>query len=129
MMSTATATAALSDDDAMIFNSVGKWLDRDVRPHVLRLEHADEYPAEMVEQMKALGLFGATIPADYGGLGLSAGTYVRIIEQIASVWMSLTGVLNSHLIMAACVSRNGTEEQKAASCRSLRAAKSAAGWR
>jgi alkylation response protein AidB-like acyl-CoA dehydrogenase len=62
--------------------------------------------------MKALGLLGATIPAEYGGLGLSASTYVRIIEKIASVWMSLTGVLNSHLIMSACVARNGTEEQK-----------------
>lgn len=112
MLNNAQSGAALSEDDAMIFESVEKWLDRDVRPHVLKFEHADEYPAEMVEQMKALGLLGATIPAEYGGLGLSASTYVRIIEKIASVWMSLTGVLNSHLIMSACVARNGTEEQK-----------------
>jgi alkylation response protein AidB-like acyl-CoA dehydrogenase len=102
----------LSDDDAAILDAVEKWLDRDVRPHVLKFEHADEYPADMVEQMKALGLFGAIIPEEYGGLGLSATTYVRIIEKIASVWMSLTGVLNSHLIMSACVYRNGTEKQK-----------------
>jgi alkylation response protein AidB-like acyl-CoA dehydrogenase len=107
-----TAAANLSAEDTMILDSVGKWLDRDVRPHVLRLEHADEYPAEMVGQMKELGLFGATIPAEYGGLGLSAMTYVRIIEKIASVWMSLSGVINSHLIMAACVTKNGTDEQK-----------------
>ena len=112
MLNNTQSTTDLSDDDAMIFESVEKWLDRDVRPHVLKFEHADEYPVEMVEQMKALGLFGATIPSEYGGLGLSAGTYVRIIEKIASVWMSLTGVLNSHLIMSACVTRNGTEEQK-----------------
>jgi len=103
----------LSEEDSMILDSINKWLDRDVRPHVLRLEHADEYPFEMVEQMKELGLFGATIPAEYGGLGLSASTYARIVEAIASVWMSLTGIFNSHLIMAACVARQGTEAQKA----------------
>jgi alkylation response protein AidB-like acyl-CoA dehydrogenase len=101
-----------TDDDA-ILDAIRKWLDRDVRPHVLRLEHADEYPEEMVEQMKALGLFGATIPAEYGGLGLSATTYAKIVDTIASVWMSLTGIFNSHLIMAACVTRQGTEAQKA----------------
>ncbi len=107
-----TSSADLSPEDAMIFDAIEKWLDRDVRPHVLELDHADEYPHAMVEQMKELGLFGATIPADYGGLGLSATTYARIIEKIASVWMSLSGILNSHLIMAACIARNGTEEQK-----------------
>lgn len=102
----------LSEEDAMILDAINKWLDRDVRPHVLRLEHADEYPIEMVEQMKELGLFGATIPQEYGGLGLSATTYARIVETIASVWMSLSGIFNSHLIMAACVTRMGTPAQK-----------------
>ncbi len=104
--------ADLPEEDAMILEAINKWLDRDVRPHVLRLEHADEYPEEMVEQMKELGLFGATIPQEYGGLGLSATTYARIVETIASVWMSLSGIFNSHLIMAACVTRMGTEEQR-----------------
>jgi alkylation response protein AidB-like acyl-CoA dehydrogenase len=99
-------------DDGPILDAVTKWLDRDVRPHVLRLDHADEYPAEMVEQMKALGLFGATIPAEYGGLGLSATTYAKIVETISAVWMSLSGIFNSHLIMAACVARHGTQAQK-----------------
>jgi alkylation response protein AidB-like acyl-CoA dehydrogenase len=102
----------LPEDDALILEAINKWLDRDVRPHVLRLEHADEYPEEMVAQMKELGLFGATIPVEYGGLGLSATTYARIVETIASVWMSLTGIFNSHLIMAACVARTGTAAQK-----------------
>jgi alkylation response protein AidB-like acyl-CoA dehydrogenase len=101
-----------SDDEA-ILDSIRKWLDRDVAPHVLRLDHADEYPAEMVEQMKELGLFGATIPVEYGGLGLSATTYARIVETISAVWMSLSGIFNSHLIMAACVARQGTPAQKA----------------
>ncbi len=102
----------LSSDDQMILEAIEKWLERDVRPHVLRLDHADEYPLEMVEQMKELGLFGATIPAEYGGLGLSATTYAKIVEKIAATWMSLGGVINSHLIMSACVTRVGTEAQK-----------------
>jgi alkylation response protein AidB-like acyl-CoA dehydrogenase len=101
------------DADAELLDAVEKWLARDVRPHVLRLEHADEYPQEMVEQMKELGLFGATIPVEYGGLGLSATTYAKIVERIAETWMSLSGIFNSHLIMAACVARLGTPEQKA----------------
>jgi alkylation response protein AidB-like acyl-CoA dehydrogenase len=103
-----------ADEDAALLDAIEKWLERDVRPHVLRLEHADEYPHEMVEQMKALGLFGATIPAEYGGLGLSATTYAKIVEKIAETWMSLTGIFNSHLIMSAIVTRLGTEEQKRA---------------
>lgn len=102
------------DEDAALLDSIEKWLARDVRPHVLRLDHADEYPHEMVGQMKAMGLFGATVPAEYGGLGLSAASYARIIEKIAETWMSLTGILNSHLIMSAIVARLGTEEQKRA---------------
>jgi alkylation response protein AidB-like acyl-CoA dehydrogenase len=105
-------TARQSDEDDALLDAIEKWLERDVRPHVLRLEHADEYPHEMVAQMKELGLFGATIPAEYGGLGLSATTYARIVEKIAETWMSLSGIFNSHLIMAAIVTRMGTEEQK-----------------
>ena len=85
-----------------------------MRPHVHALEKDDIYPAEMVEQMKALGLFGATIGTAYGGLGLSATTYARIVQRVSEVWMSLAGIFNSHLIMAACVERVGTEEQKRA---------------
>jgi alkylation response protein AidB-like acyl-CoA dehydrogenase len=103
-----------SDDEEQILDAIRKWLDRDVRDKVLALEHADEYPHEMVEQMKELGLFGATISQEYGGLGLPASTYARIVSTIAEVWMSLTGIFNSHLIMSAAVERFGTEEQKRA---------------
>jgi alkylation response protein AidB-like acyl-CoA dehydrogenase len=99
-------------DDGEILDSIGKWLERDVRPHAMKLEHDDTYPAAMVGQMKALGLFGATIAEAHGGLGLSATTYARIVAMISEVWMSLTGIFNSHLIMAACVQRFGTEAQK-----------------
>jgi len=99
--------------DALILDSVAKFLERDVRPHVRRLEHDDVYPTEIVERMKALGLFGATIPEEYGGLGLPAATYAKIVERVAAVWMSVSGIFNSHLIMAAAVERFGTAEQKA----------------
>jgi len=104
-------TDAMSEDH-MILASLEKWLDRDVKPHVLKLEHADEYPGDMADQMAEMGLFGATVPMEYGGLGLSATTYAKIVEKIAGTWMSLSGIINSHLIMAACVTRQGTEAQK-----------------
>jgi alkylation response protein AidB-like acyl-CoA dehydrogenase len=107
------APAAKAEFETEILDVIEKWLARDVRPHVLKFDHADEYPHEMVEQMKALGLFGATIPQEYGGLGLSATTYAKIVEKIAESWMSLSGIFNSHLIMAACVARMGTPAQKA----------------
>src|SRR5438874_4526414 len=101
-----------AEQDALILDSVGRFLDREVKPHVHALEHDDIYPADIVEGMKALGLFGATIGADYGGLGLSATTYAKIVETVSTMWMSLAGIFNSHLIMAAAVERFGTPAQK-----------------
>jgi alkylation response protein AidB-like acyl-CoA dehydrogenase len=89
-----------------------QWIEKDVLPNVLELEHADEYPTVMVEQMREFGLFGATIPQRYGGLGLMASSYWRIVEKISGAWMSLTGVLNSHLMMAELIRRHGTDEQR-----------------
>ncbi len=100
------------DEETLILNSVNRFLERHVRPVAMRLEHDDEYPTEIVEHMKALGLFGAVIPAEYGGLGLRPSTYVKIIERIATVWMSISGIINSHLIMARIVDLRGTEAQK-----------------
>lgn len=91
-----------------------RWLERDVLPNVIEIEHADDYPTEMVEQMRELGLFGATIPAEHGGLGLPASEYAQIVTAISEVWMSLTGVINSHLMMAHLIDRFGTEQQRAA---------------
>ncbi|MDN2566924.1 acyl-CoA dehydrogenase family protein [Aquibium sp. A9E412] len=102
-----------ADDEARLFESIDRWLERDVRPVVKEHDHADRYPHEIVEQMKALGLFGATISADYGGLGLPATTYAKIVMRISSVWMAITGIFNSHLIMANAIERFGTEAQKA----------------
>jgi alkylation response protein AidB-like acyl-CoA dehydrogenase len=103
-----------TSDDTQILDAIGKWLERDVRPRARELEKKDEYPEAMVEQMKAFGLFGATIPQQHGGLGLPAATYARIVAQISEVWMSLTGIFNSHLIMAAAVARFGSAAQKEA---------------
>jgi alkylation response protein AidB-like acyl-CoA dehydrogenase len=100
------------DEEALILDSVDRFLERDVKPCVRELEANDTYPDEIVEKMKALGLFGATIARDYGGLALSTTTYARIVERVSAVWMSVSGIFNSHLIMAAAVQRFGTEAQK-----------------
>ena len=100
-------------EETLILDTVGQFLERDVRPYVRELEAADEYPAEIADKMAELGLFGATISADYGGLGMSASTYAKIVERVSAVWMSVSGIFNSHLIMAAAVERSGTAEQKA----------------
>jgi len=105
--------ATIDEDVDGLLDTLERWIASDVLPHVLELEHADEYPRAMVEQMREFGLFAATIPEEYGGLGLSAGAYVRIVETIARAWMSLTGVVNTHLMVAELVRRFGTDEQRA----------------
>jgi alkylation response protein AidB-like acyl-CoA dehydrogenase len=95
-----------------ILDAIDRWCEREVAPHVMALEHADIWPEKMVEQMKALGLFGATISPQYGGLGLSAGIYSRIVTRISETWMSLTGIFNSHLMMALLVERYGAPALK-----------------
>jgi butyryl-CoA dehydrogenase len=85
---------------------------KDVMPVASDLEHADEYPTALIAQMRELGLFGSTIPVEHGGLGLDVATYARIIEELAAGWMSLTGVLNTHMIAATLIAQNGTVEQQ-----------------
>ncbi|MEY4218129.1 MAG: hypothetical protein RL686_636, partial [Pseudomonadota bacterium] len=101
-----------TEDERAILDSIDVWVEKEVRPIAKRFDHADEYPHDLVEQMKALGLFGATISQSYGGLGLSAGTYAKIVIRVASAWMAPTGIFNSHLIMATAIERFGTEKQK-----------------
>jgi alkylation response protein AidB-like acyl-CoA dehydrogenase len=108
-----TARTIDPDEEAALLDAVDRWIDREVRPVVMKYDHDDIYPTEQVEQMKEMGLFGATIGREYGGLGLPATTYANIIARISSHWMALTGIVNSHLIMAAAVERFGTPEQKA----------------
>lgn len=101
------------DTEAQILDAIDRWVEKEVRPIARKFDQADEYPEDLVEQMRELGLFGATIAPEYGGLGLSAKTYARIVARICEVWMAPTGIFNSHLIMASCVQRAGTDEQKA----------------
>ena len=100
-------------EEAALLDSIQKWLDREVRPVVMHHDHNDIWPADLVDQMAAMGLFGATIGTAYGGLGLPVTTYAKIVAQIASYWMAITGIFNSHLILAVAVERFGTPEQKA----------------
>ena len=102
----------MSARDAEILDALDRFLEREVRPVARQLEHEDIWPAEIVAKMQDMGLFGCIIDERYGGLGLTAGTYARIIERISAVWMSVAGIINSHLIMAALVQRAGTDEQK-----------------
>jgi alkylation response protein AidB-like acyl-CoA dehydrogenase len=99
-------------DDAALLDAIDRWLEKEVRPQVMRLEHDDVYPREMVETMKRMGLFGAVLDPQWGGLGLSASTYAKIVMRISEVWMSLTGIFNSHLMMAMLVQKFGSDEQK-----------------
>jgi alkylation response protein AidB-like acyl-CoA dehydrogenase len=100
-----------SDEQAFV-DAIEVWAEKELRPVAKKFDQADEYPTAIVEQMKELGLFGATIGTEYGGLGLSAWTYAQIVIKVAGVWMAPSGIFNSHLIVAAAIERHGTEEQK-----------------
>jgi alkylation response protein AidB-like acyl-CoA dehydrogenase len=102
-----------AEDEAQVLDTIERWVARELKPIVREYDHADRYPTQVVEQMKELGLFGATIDPEYGGLGLSAGTYAKIVMSISSVWMSITGIINSHLMLALAIEKYGTTEQKA----------------
>ncbi len=110
-MNTQDAQQVLEDEKA-ILDAIEVWVEKEVRPIAKKFDLADEYPHDLVEQMKELGLFGATIGTQYGGLGLSAWTYAQIVVKVASVWMAPSGIFNSHLIMASAIERSGTEAQK-----------------
>ncbi|WP_291200181.1 acyl-CoA dehydrogenase family protein [Hyphomonas sp.] len=99
-------------DERQMLASIQKWLEKKVAPVALKLEHDNEWPADLVADMTELGLFGALVHPDYGGLGLSATTYTRIVSLISEEWMSLTGIFNTHMMMAIIVQKFGTEAQK-----------------
>lgn len=101
-----------ANDRQAVLDAVDRFLEGEVRPQAHDLEASDTYPTEIVEQMKAMGLFGCLIDTEYGGLGLDTATYAKIMEHMSEVWMSLSGVINSHTIMANTVQRHGTPEQK-----------------
>ena len=110
-----TGTNPAATDEAVrseIIETVGKFVQRDVIPVAADLERTDTFPTAIVEQMKAMGLFGVTIPEEYGGLGLDLLTYIGVIEELAYGWMSLTGIVNTHTMAATLIMTHGSEEQK-----------------
>src|SRR6187549_2492779 len=105
-------TDGLSEDQSEILKAVRQFVDEQIIPVAQELEHADEYPSEIIEGLKELGVFGLTIPEEFGGLGESLLTYALVVEEIARGWMSVSGVINTHFIVAYMLRQHGTKEQK-----------------
>ncbi|MEU8005789.1 acyl-CoA dehydrogenase family protein [Catellatospora sp. NPDC049111] len=105
-------TPGLSDVQTAILETVREFADKEIIPRAQRLEHADEYPEEILAGMKEMGLFGLTIPEEYGGLGESLLTYALVVEELSRGWMSVSGIVNTHFIVAYLVGQHGSEEQK-----------------
>ncbi|GAC78844.1 putative acyl-CoA dehydrogenase [Gordonia malaquae NBRC 108250] len=111
-MSTLCATADLTDVQRDILSTVRHFVDSQILPVATELEHADEYPADIVATMKEIGIFGLTIDEQYGGLGESLLTYALVVEEISRGWMSVSGIINTHFIVAYLLQQHGTQEQK-----------------
>ena len=105
-------TEGLTEDQVEILKAVRQFVDERIIPVATELEHKDEYPTEIVEGLKELGIFGLMIPEEYDGLGESLLTYALCVEEIARGWMSVSGVINTHFIVAYMLLQHGTEEQK-----------------
>src|SRR3954465_9439094 len=105
-------TADLTDVQTEILATVRSFVDKEIIPNAQALEHADEYPTEIVEGLKELGIFGLMIPEEYDGLGESLLTYALVVEEIARGWMSVSGIVNTHFIVAYMLMQHGTDEQK-----------------
>src|SRR3954467_9858998 len=105
-------TPDLTEMQTEILGAVRKFVEKEIIPVATELEHEDEYPTEIVEGLKELGIFGLMIPEEYGGLGESLLTYALAVEEIARGPMSVSGVINTHFIVAYMLMRHGTEEQK-----------------
>src|SRR5438128_3798013 len=100
------------DPEPSVVAAVRRFVEQEVRPVAPALEHADAYPHALVARMRELGLFGALVPREHGGLDLDVTTYARVIEELCRGWMSLAGVINSHTMAALIVLHHGTDEQR-----------------
>src|ERR1700744_2590884 len=105
-------THALSDEETMLVETVRTFIDRDVKPTVREVEHANQYPEAWIEQMKRIGIFGLAVPEEYGGSPVSMPCYVEVTQELARGWMSLAGAMGGHTVVAKLISLFGTEEQK-----------------
>ncbi|QGN58122.1 acyl-CoA dehydrogenase family protein [Nostocoides sp. HKS02] len=111
-MSRLQTTDGLTEEQQELIKLVREFVDEQIIPVAQELEHADEYPTAIVEGMKEMGIFGLMIPEEYGGLGESLLTYALCVEEIARGWMSVSGIINTHFIVAYMLLQHGTEEQK-----------------
>ena len=105
-------TDGLTDVQRDILAAVRQFVDAEILPYATELEHRDEYPSDIVAGMRDLGLFGITIDERYGGLGESLLTYALVVEEIARGWMSVSGIINTHFIVAHLLAQHGTDEQR-----------------
>jgi alkylation response protein AidB-like acyl-CoA dehydrogenase len=105
-------TLGLTEFQTEILSTVRQFVDKEIIPNAQELEHADTYPQVIVDQMREMGLFGLMIPTEYGGLGESLLTYALCVEELARGWMSISGVINTHFIVAYLIRQHGTDEQK-----------------
>ena len=106
-------TPGLSEEQVAILETVREFADKEIIPRAQRLEHADEYPEQIIVGMREMGLFGLTIPEEFGGLGESLLTYALVVEELSRAWMSISGIVNTHFIVAYLVNQHGSAEQKA----------------
>lgn len=111
-MSRLAQTLGLTEFQTEILAAVRQFVDREIIPNAQELEHADAYPQAIVDAMREMGLFGLMIPAEYGGLGESLLTYALCVEELARGWMSVSGVINTHFIVAHMITWHGTDEQR-----------------
>ena len=99
-MSRLQQTDGLTDDQQELLKLVRQFVDEQILPVATELEHRDEYPQDIVDGMKEMGIFGLMIPEEYGGLGESLLTYALCVEEISRGWMSVSGIINTHFIVA-----------------------------
>src|SRR6476661_1911553 len=109
---TSTAFYDKTDEQRAIIEMVRQFADEQILPNAEHFDHEDEFPQDIVDQMKELGLFGVTIPEEYGGMGLDLTTYVMIVEELSRGWISISGIINTHFIGSYLLMKFGTEEQK-----------------
>src|SRR5213592_98180 len=112
MAATETNLEELSDEQRAIVEMVRQFADEQILPNAEHYDHEDEFPEPIVEHMKELGLFGVTIPEEYGGMGLDLTTYALLVEELSQGWISISGIVNTHFIGSYLLMKFGTDEQK-----------------
>ncbi len=125
-MSRLAHTLDLTEFQTEIVDTVRTFVDRDIIPAAQELEHSDTYPQAIVDKMRDMGLFGLMIPEEYGGLGESLLTYALCVEELARGWMSVSGVINTHFIVAYMIRQHGTDARRTITCRGWRPVRCAA---